>query len=147
MSADMNCESFCQELFAEWGKTSSTLLTNKQFFWSRLDLNSRLSELEKEISLAYCMGGYVHGASNSILRLTSIQDRQLTYWNCVEIIEYFMIYIFFILILTSFAYQRWKHCRKLTFFLFFLEFFIYFLLFVVISSLIPFQARQHFKTD
>lgn len=33
----------------------------------------------------------VLGASESILRPTSIQDRQQTYCNFVEIIEYFMI--------------------------------------------------------
>ena len=42
-----------------------------------------------------CTGEYLLGASESILRLTSIQDRQQTQSNCVEIIEYFMIYNLF----------------------------------------------------
>ena len=39
-----------------------------------------------------CSGGFVLGASESISRPTSIQDRQQTYCNFVEIIDYFMIY-------------------------------------------------------
>ena len=39
-----------------------------------------------------CTGGYVLGASESISRPTSIQDRQQTYCNCIEIIEYFIVY-------------------------------------------------------
>ena len=53
-----------------------------------------------------CTGGYVLGASESISRPTSIQDRQQTYGNCVKIIEYFMIHHLLHPDFASFASQR-----------------------------------------
>ena len=65
------------------------------------------------------------GASEPISRPTSIQDRHQfkTDNKLIKIVSKSLNISRFILILTSFVSQRWKHCRKLTFFHLFLWFF------------------------